>query len=162
RERRTIEPFEGQSARAHPVRDREARGALPGPQLLRLHAPVIGELLPQADRAARARVVAEHHLVLALEDVVPDEVRFDDLEPQLLAHLAHDAALRVLQRLEIAGHQGEEALRPPGVAREDDLALVLDERSDARDGISPLDEAASLDARAAHARGAVDVDERAL
>jgi hypothetical protein len=43
-------------------------------------------------------VVAQHDLVLALEDVVADEVRRLDFEAQLLAHLAHDRGARVLAR----------------------------------------------------------------
>src|SRR6185312_1830673 len=125
-------------------------------------ALVLGELPTQADRPAGDRVVAEHHLVLALEDVVADEVGLDDIEAQLLAHLAHHRARGIFQRLEIAGHEREEALRPRGIAREDDLALVLHERAHAGNGIAPLDEAARLDARPANARGAVGIDERAL
>jgi hypothetical protein len=87
-------------------------------------------------------VVAEHHLVLALEDVVADHVRLDHLEAELLAHLAHDSRARVLARLEESRHQREESLGPELVAREDDLALVLDQGAHGRRGIAPVHEAA--------------------
>jgi hypothetical protein len=143
-QRRAVVPFEGEAAPLHPVRDREARGAPPRLQFRGLVAPVLRELGAQAHRAARDRVVAEHHLVLPLEDVVADDVRLDDLEAQLFLHFACHAGPRVLPRLEVAGDEREPAFGPALAAREDDLAVVLDERADRRRGIAPVDVPAGL------------------
>src|SRR6185436_5736137 len=156
RDRRALVPFEGEAASAHPVGHGEPGRAAPGAQLRGRVSAVLGELLAQDDRASRDRVVAEHDLVLALEDVVADEVRLGHLEAELLAHLAHDGGLGVFLRLEEAGDEGEEALRPLAVAREDDLALVLDEGADRGRGIAPVHEAAlRVRARQALAHSAV-------
>ena len=87
-------------------------------------------------------MVAEHDLVLALEDVVADEVGLDHVEAELLLHLAHHGGPRVLAGLEVAGDEREPALGPRAIAREDDLALVLDQGPDGGRGVAPLDEAA--------------------
>jgi hypothetical protein len=72
-----------QSATARPWRASRA-------QLRGLVAAVLGELFGELHGAARDHVVAEHHLVLALEDVVADEVGLDHVEVELLLHLARD------------------------------------------------------------------------
>src|SRR5260221_2482419 len=107
-------------------------------------AAILGELGSELHRARGHHVVAEHHLVLALEDVVADDVGLDHVEVELLLHFAGDRAYRVLARLEVAGHEREESRRPTGVAREDDLALVLDDGADRGRGIVPAHISAGL------------------
>jgi hypothetical protein len=71
-------------------------------------------------------VVTEHHLVLALENVVANERACDDVEVQLFLDFARDCRLRILFGFEITRDQGKPPFGPQRIAREDDLTVVLD------------------------------------
>src|SRR5262249_15398382 len=112
---------------------------------------VVAQFGTEPDLPRRHDVVAEHDLVLALEDVVPDGADLDDVEVQFFLHLALYRGPRVLFRLQIARDEREPSFGPTGVARQDDVSLVLDECPDGRRRVAPLHEPArGVDARPPH------------
>jgi len=92
--------------------------------------------------ALSLNVISENDLVAQLKGVMPDKTDDLTIQTEFLLDLTQHAALGRFTLFQKACHNAEPLLWPTFVARQDDFALMLNDRRHNRDRAIPVDEIA--------------------